>query len=87
MLGVQRGDWESRMLPNKLVELVRNKGNMEQEGTGFFLESEAEMLTILNFLNFGDDTNITEAMKDQVMKAIAQMESTKLEEREEADFY
>lgn len=87
MLGVQRGDWESRMLPNKLVELVRNKGNMEQEGTGFFLESEAEMLTILNFLNFGDDTNITEAMKDQVMKAIAQMEAKKLEKREEADLY
>ncbi len=87
MLGVQRGDWEAKMLPNKLVELVRNKGNMEQEGTGFFLESEAEMLTILNFLNFGDDTNITEAMKDQVMKAIAQMEAKKLEKREEADLY
>ncbi len=87
MLGVQSGDWEFRMLPNKLVELVKNKGNMEQEGTGFFLESEAEMLTIVNYLNFGDDTNITEAMKDQVTKAIAQMEARKLEKREEADLY
>lgn len=87
MLGQETGDWEFRMLPNKLLELVKNIGNMEQKGTGLFMESESEMLTILNFLNFGDETNITEAMKEQVLKAIANVESKQLEERDDADRY
>lgn len=87
MLGQEIGDWEFRMLPNKLLELVKNVGNMEQKGTGLFMESESEMLTILNFLNFGDETNITEAMKEQVLKAIQNVESKQLEERDDADRY
>lgn len=87
MLGQEIGDWEFRMLPNKLLELVKNVGNMEQKGTGLFMESESEMLTILNFLNFGDETNITEAMKEQVLKAIANVDNKQLEERDDADRY
>lgn len=87
MLGQEVGDWEFRMLPNKLLELVKNVGNMEQKGTGLFMESESEMLTILNFLNFGDETNITESMKGQVLKAIANVETKQLEERDDADRY
>lgn len=87
MLGQETGDWEFRMLPNKLLELVKNVGNMEQKGTGLFMESESEMLTILNFLNFGDETNITEAMKEQVLKAIENVENKQLEERDDADRY
>ncbi len=87
MLGQDTGDWEFRMLPNKLLELVKNVGNMEQKGTGFFLESESEMLTILNFLNYGDESNITESMKVQVLEAIKHMESKHLEERDDVDRY
>lgn len=87
MLGQEIGDWEYRMLPNKLLELVKNVGNMEQKGTGLFMESESEMLTILNFLNFGDETNITESMKEQVLKAIENVENKQLEERDDADRY
>lgn len=87
MLGKQSGDWEYRMLPNKLLELVKNVGNMEQKGTGLFMESESEMITILNFLNFGDDSNITESMKDQVLEAISNVEDSHLEERDDADRY
>ncbi|MBR6222943.1 MAG: hypothetical protein IKQ71_05860 [Lachnospiraceae bacterium] len=81
------GDWDYRTLPNRLFELVRNLGNMEQEGTGFFMESESEMITILNYLNFGDDTNITEPMKDQIHKAIAEFSKRGLGVRDDADRY
>ena len=87
MLGQQSGAWEYRMLPNKLLELVTNVGNMEQQGTGLFMESESEMLTILNFLNYGDETNITESMKLQVLRAIEKVESKHLRERDDAGRY
>ncbi|MDE5965621.1 MAG: hypothetical protein K2G89_02145 [Lachnospiraceae bacterium] len=87
MLGIKSEDWEYRVLPNKLLELVKNVGNMEQKGTGLYMESESEMLTILNYLNYGDDTNITESMKNQVMKSIETVEDSQLSERDDADRY
>ena len=66
MLEQTVGPWDYRMLPNKLLELVKNVGNMEQEGTGYYTDSESEMLTILAYLNYGETTNITEAMREQI---------------------
>ena len=34
------GTWDYRTMPNKMLELVKNIGNMEQEGTGYFVDSE-----------------------------------------------
>ncbi len=87
MLGIRSEDWEYRVLPNKMLELVKNVGNMEQKGTGLFMESESEMLTILNFLNYGDDTNITESMKEQVLKSIESIETLQLSQRDDAERY
>ena len=70
MLEQTVGPWDYRMLPNKLLELVKNVGNMEQEGTGYYTDSESEMLTILAYLNYGETTNITEAMKEQINHAV-----------------
>lgn len=72
------GPWDYRMQPNKLLELVKNVGNMEQEGTGFFVDSESEMLTILAYLNYGETTNTTEAMREQIDQAVEQLESRHL---------
>ncbi|MCM1181257.1 MAG: hypothetical protein NC347_13435 [Clostridium sp.] len=68
------GPWDYRMLPNKMLELVKNVGNMEQESTGYYADSESEMLTILAYLNYGETTNITEAMMEQINQAIDKME-------------
>ena len=71
------------MMPNKMLELVKNVGNMEQEGTGYFVDSESEMLTILAYLNYGETTNITESMREQLDNAVKQLESRHLKMREE----
>lgn len=76
------GPWDYRMQPNKLLELVKNVGNMEQEGTGFYVDSESEMLTILAYLNYGETTNTTEAMREQIDQAVNQLESRHLGERD-----
>ena len=55
MLGdIESKPWDYRTLPNKMLELVKNVGDMQQEGTGYFTDSESEMLTILNYLNYGE---------------------------------
>ena len=77
------GPWDYRMQPNKLLELVKNTGNMEQEGTGYFVDNESEMLTILAYLNYGETTNITESMREQIDQAVATLESKKLMSRED----
>lgn len=76
------GSWDYRMMPNKLLELVKNIGNMEQEGTGYFVDNEAEMLTILAYLNYGETTNITEAMREQIDLAVETLEAKKLSREE-----
>lgn len=78
MLERTTGPWDYRMMPNKLLELVKNVGNMEQEGTGFFVDSESEMLTILAYLNYGETTNTTESMREQIDQAVTQLESRHL---------
>ena len=77
------GPWDYRMQTNKLLELVKNTGNMEQEGTGYFVDNESEMLTILAYLNYGETTNITESMREQIDQAVATLESKKLMSRED----
>lgn len=76
------GPWDYRMMPNKLLELVKNVGNMEQEGTGYFVDNEAEMLTILAYLNYGETTNITESMREQIDLAVETLEAKKLSREE-----
>ncbi|MCM1158213.1 MAG: hypothetical protein NC300_05355 [Bacteroidales bacterium] len=80
------GPWDYRMQPNKMLELVKNVGNMEQEGTGYFVDSESEMLTILAYLNYGETTNITESMKEQLDEAVKNLESRRLKAREDTLF-
>lgn len=78
MLERTLGPWDYRMQPNKLLELVKNVGNMEQEGTGYFVDSESEMLTILAYLNYGEKTNITESMMAQIDQAVKKLENRRL---------
>lgn len=77
------GPWDYRMLPNKMLELVKNIGNMEQEGTGYFVDSESEMLTILAYLNYGETTNTTESMREQIDQAVKKLEARRLMARDE----
>lgn len=72
------GPWDYRMMPNKMLELVKNVGNMEQESTGYFVDSESEMLTILAYLNYGEKTNITEGMIEQIEQAVKTVELKRL---------
>lgn len=76
------GPWDYRMMPNKMLELVKNVGNMEQEGTGYFVDSESEMLTILAYLNYDEKTNITESMREQIDLAVKNLETRRLEREE-----
>ncbi|MDE6024903.1 MAG: hypothetical protein K2G45_05555 [Lachnospiraceae bacterium] len=89
MLGEERpiGSWDYRYLPNKMLELVKNLGDMKQEGTGYYADTESEMLTVLAYLNYGENTNITESMKEQIDNAVKNTESRKLGTREEADSF
>ena len=77
------GPWDYRMMPNKMLELVKNVGNMEQEGTGYFVDSESEMLTILAYLNYVETTNTTESMREQIDNAVEKLETRRLRMREE----
>lgn len=87
MLGeIESKQWDYRTLPNKTFELVKNVGDMQQDGTGYFTDSESEMLTILNYLNYGEKTNITESMMEQIHVAIKTMEARKLVARDEDSF-
>ena len=76
------GPWDYRVMPNKMLELVKNVGNMEQEGTGYFVDSESEMLTILAYLNYDEKTNITEGMREQIDLAVKNLESRRLSREE-----
>lgn len=78
------GPWDYRMMPNKMLELVKNVGNMEQEGTGYYVDSESEMLTILAYLNYGEKTNITEGMIEQIEQAVKTLELRRL--RKEGEY-
>lgn len=79
--------WDYRTLPNKMLELVKNMGNMKQEGTGYFADSESEMLTVLAYLNYGETTGTTESMREQIDEACKQLENRVLSERDDADRY
>jgi len=81
------GSWDYRTLPNKMLELVKNLGDMKQEGTGYYADTESEMLTVLAYLNYGETTNITDSMREQIDTAVKAAEERKLEEREEGDAF
>lgn len=81
------GKWDYRTLPNKMLELVKNLGNMKQEGTGYFADSESEMLTVLAYLNYGETTGTTDSMREQIDEAVKQAENRELSERDDADRY
>lgn len=70
MLEYQSDEWGYRTLPNKMYELVKNSGDMHKTGTGYFTDAESEMITILEYLNHGVKTNITESMIEQIENAI-----------------
>lgn len=86
MLGEEKplGSWDFRTLPNKTLELVKNMGNMRLEGTGYYTDSESEMLTVLGYLNYGETTGTTEAMREQIDEAVKNVENLKLGEREDS---
>lgn len=83
MLERTLGPWDYRMMPNKMLELVKNVGNMEQEHTGYYVDSESEMLTILAYLNYGETTNITESMIEQIEETVRTLESRRLRREDE----
>lgn len=86
MLGEREiGAWDYRTLPNKMLELVKNVGDMKQDGTGYFADSESEMLTVLAYLNYGETTGTTESMREQIDDAVKSLEERKLGEREDVD--
>lgn len=70
MLEYKSKEWDYRVLPNKMYELVRNTGSMYKESTGYLTDAESEMLTVLQYLNDGEKTNITESMIEQINEAI-----------------
>lgn len=80
MLEYHSEEWSYRTLPNKMYELVKNSGDMHKTGTGYFTDAESEMLTILEYLNHGVKTNITESMIEQIEKAINDSLNMTLEE-------
>lgn len=71
-------EWSYRTLPNKMYELVHSTGDIHKIGTGYLTDAESEMLTILNYLNYGEKTGITESMIAQIDKAIRDSEITSL---------
>lgn len=76
-------EWTYRTLPNKMYELVHNTGDLHKQGTGYLTDAESEMLTILNYLNFGEKTSITESMIAQIDKAIRDSAITGLGQEED----
>lgn len=85
MLEQKIGQWDYRTLPNKMYELVKNLGNMKQQGTGYYSDTESEMLTVLAYLNYGEKTNITDSMIEQIETAIKLSDEVKLSERDEVE--
>ena len=81
----QSAVWDYHVLPNKSLELVKNVGNMQQEGTGYFMDSESEMLKVLAYLNYGETTGITESMMEQIDEAVKNLENQQLRERDEVE--
>ena len=75
MLEYKTQQWGSKMLPNRMIELVKNTGSMEQLGTGFYVDNEAEMLTVLAYLNYGETTNTTESLREQIDRAVKKLEA------------
>ena len=75
-------EWSYRTLPNKMYELVRSTGDIHKKGTGYLTDAESEMLTILNYLNFGEKTSITESMIAQIDMAIRESEKNSLHEEQ-----
>ena len=80
MLEYKSEEWGYRTLPNKMYELVKNSGDMHKTGTGYFTDAESEMLTILEYLNHGVKTNITESMIEQIENAIKESLNMTLEQ-------
>lgn len=80
MLEYVSEEWGYRTLPNKMYELVKNSGDMHKTGTGYFTDAESEMLTILEYLNHGVKTNITESMIEQIENAIKESLNMTLEQ-------
>ncbi|MDO5155090.1 MAG: hypothetical protein Q4D51_03910 [Eubacteriales bacterium] len=78
MLERKPAEWDYRTLPNKLLELCKNVGDMEQIGTGYYTDSESEMLIILAYLNYGERTNITESMIEQINQAVKKVKYSQL---------
>lgn len=85
MLEQRVGPWDYRTLPNKMLELVKNIGDMQQQGTGYFTDTESEMLTVLAYLNYGETTGTTESMREQINEAIKEMEERRLGERDDVE--
>lgn len=87
MLGEARtaGSWDYRTLPNKTLELVKNTGDMHQEGTGYYTDSESEMLLVLGYLNYGELTGTTESMREQIDDAVKRLKNLTLRDREEEE--
>lgn len=86
MLGeVNVGAWDYRTLPNKTLELVKNTGDMHQEGTGYYTDSESEMLLVLGYLNYGELTGTTESMREQIDDAVKRLQSLTLRDREDEE--
>lgn len=86
-LEFKRQEWTYRTLPNKMYELVHNTGDLNKHGTGYLTDAESEMLTILNYLNFGEKTSITESMITQIELAIKEAESQGLIQDEGGSTY
>ena len=78
MLEYKTEEWGYITLPNKMYELVKNSGDMVKTHTGYYTDAESEMLTILEYLNYGEKTNITEAMIEQIEKAVKDTTGMKL---------
>lgn len=76
-------EWTYRTLPNKMYELVHSTGDINKHGTGYLTDAESEMITILNYLNFGEKTGITESMIAQIDQAIRDSAITSLHGEEE----
>lgn len=74
MLTRKYGPWDYKMMPNKMLQLVKNVGNMRQEETGFYLNDELEMLKVLAYLNYGEKTNLTLGMKSQIDTIVRRLE-------------
>ncbi len=85
MLEYKSESWSYRTLPNRMLELVKNVGNMEQMGTGYFVDDESEMITILDYLNYGETTHTTESMREQIDDAVKNAENKRLKDQEMFD--